>query len=86
VTVVRFDGFSEATDVPRERVFREIWKVVFKRRVVWLPLCLCCVTTKRKKHKKVELFIFSTVRQGVTYREIKVIWLLQQHLPLVCLQ
>jgi hypothetical protein len=64
VTVVRFDGFSEATDAPREKVFREIWKVVFKVRVVWLPRCLCCVATKRKKHKQSGIVYFQYCNTG----------------------
>jgi len=64
VTVVRFGGFCEATAVPRDRIFREIWKVVFKRRVVWLPRCLCCVTTKRKKHKQSGIVYFQYCNTG----------------------
>jgi hypothetical protein len=72
VTVVRFDVFSEATDVPRERVFREIWKVVFKRRVVLLPRCLYCVTTKPKKHKQSGIVLYSWDRASW---DIKVVYM-----------
>ena len=44
VAVVRYGNFSRATVVPRERVFREFWKVVFRRIVIWL--LICCVGNK----------------------------------------